>query len=128
MLRQDLETHTESCSVAQFEHNPSPCSVYIYLITIRVPNTGRKAYKEACAQLGIIPVSFVLEHITEEEVNIKHHGLGPSGAKAIAIALMRNTTTTKVNLMDCAIGELGKCYGDHDYIEFRSYAKMAAAN
>lgn len=70
--------------------------------------TGRKAYRDACKQLGIVPVSFVLEHITDEALDIKHHGLGPSGAKAVAIALMNNTTTTKVNLCDCAIGKYWK--------------------
>jgi len=69
---------------------------------------GRKAYRDACFQLGIIPVSFVIEHITREEINIKHHGLGPSGAQAIAFALMRNTTTTTLNLRDCAIGKIRK--------------------
>lgn len=67
--------------------------------------TGRKAYRDACTQLGIVPVSFVLEHITDEELDIKHHGLGPSGAKAVATALMNNTNTTKINLCDCAIGK-----------------------
>lgn len=70
--------------------------------------TGRKAYREACKQLGIVPVSFVLEHITDEELDIKHHGLGPSGAKAVASALMNNTTTTKINFCDCAVGKY-KC-------------------
>lgn len=69
--------------------------------------TGRKAYQDACSQLGIIPVSFVIEHITREKIDIKHHGLGPSGARAIAFALMRNTTTTAVNLRDCSIGSEG---------------------
>ncbi|KAL9985644.1 hypothetical protein ACROYT_G008067 [Oculina patagonica] len=72
--------------------------------------TGRKAYRDACSQLGIIPVSFVIEHITREEINIKHHGLGPSGAQAIAFALMRNTTTTTLNLRDCAIGPDGSLF------------------
>ena len=66
---------------------------------------GRKAYRDACSQLGIIPVSFVLEHITREQIDIKHHGLGPTGARAIAFALMRNTTTTTLNLQDCAVGK-----------------------
>lgn len=69
--------------------------------------TGRKAYRDACSQLGIIPVSFVLEHITREQIDIKHHGLGPTGARAIAFALMRNTTTTTLNLQDCAVGSEG---------------------
>ena len=75
-------------------------------ISIPLRLLGRKAYRDACSQLGIIPVSFVIEHITREEINIKHHGLGPTGAQAIAAALMRNTTTTKLNLRDCAIGEM----------------------
>lgn len=75
---------------------------YFKFLTIAL---GRKAYLDACSQLGIIPVSFVVEHITREQIDIKHHGLGPSGARAIAFALTRNTTTTTLNLQDCGVGK-----------------------
>ena len=80
------------------------------ILPILLQFSGRKAYRDACSQLGIIPVSFVIEHITREEINIKHHGLGPSGAQAISFALMRNTTTTTLNLQDCAIGKKWKLF------------------
>ncbi|EDO31006.1 predicted protein [Nematostella vectensis] len=69
--------------------------------------TGCKAYREACLELGIVPVSFIMEHITTKAVDIKHHGLGPSGAKAIVTALMNNTTIASLNIRDCGIGSDG---------------------
>lgn len=50
--------------------------------------SGRNIYKEACRLNGVIPVSYFLRNITESELIMKHHGLGPAGTKAIAIALV----------------------------------------
>ncbi|XP_033123315.1 leucine-rich repeat-containing protein 74B-like isoform X2 [Anneissia japonica] len=62
--------------------------------------SGRTTYIEACRINGVIPVSYVLRHITDAELTMKHHGLGPAGAKALAIALVSNTTISKLNLGD----------------------------
>ncbi|XP_071849464.1 uncharacterized protein [Apostichopus japonicus] len=62
--------------------------------------SGRNIYKEACRLNGVIPVSYFLRNITESELIMKHHGLGPAGTKAIAIALVGNTTIVKLNLSD----------------------------
>lgn len=103
------------------QHRPILKHKRASILPILLQFLGRKAYRDACSQLGIIPVSFVIEHITREEINIKHHGLGPSGAQAIAFALMRNTTTTTLNLRDCAIGKnrngLYMCYDDITALE-----------
>ena len=50
--------------------------------------TGRATYLQACRDSGVIPVSYFHRNMQEPEVDIKHHGLGPMGAKAIAIALV----------------------------------------
>ena len=52
--------------------------------------TGCKDYFKICNALGIIPVSSFVKALREgkSEVLLKHHGLGPKGAKAIAVALM----------------------------------------
>ena len=50
--------------------------------------TGRTTYVQACRDSNVVPVSFFLRNMQEPEVDIKHHGLGPMGAKAIAIALV----------------------------------------
>uniref|UniRef100_H2Z4D9 Uncharacterized protein n=1 Tax=Ciona savignyi TaxID=51511 RepID=H2Z4D9_CIOSA len=44
--------------------------------------TGKTTYKEACKQFGVIPVSYFLRHMQEQELIMRHHGLGPAGAKA----------------------------------------------
>ncbi|XP_070572945.1 leucine-rich repeat-containing protein 74B-like isoform X2 [Ptychodera flava] len=62
--------------------------------------SGRTTYKEACKMNGVVPVSYFLRHITDAELTMMHHGLGPAGAKAIAITLVANTTILKLNLSD----------------------------
>lgn len=43
---------------------------------------------EACKLLGVAPVSYFLRNMEESYMNLNHHGLGPNGTKAIAIALV----------------------------------------
>lgn len=50
--------------------------------------TGRATYLQACRDSGVIPVSYFHRNLQEADIDIKHHGLGPMGAKAIAIALV----------------------------------------
>lgn len=38
--------------------------------------------------MGVVPVSYFLRNMEESYVNLNHHGLGPNGTKAIAIALV----------------------------------------
>nr|XP_023483926.1 leucine-rich repeat-containing protein 74A isoform X4 [Equus caballus] len=59
--------------------------------------TGQKElYLEACKLVGVVPVSYFIRNMEESYVNLNHHGLGPRGTKAIAIAL--------VNLSDNDLG------------------------
>ena len=50
--------------------------------------TGRATYLQACRDSGVIPVSFFHRNLQQADIDIKHHGLGPMGAKAIAVALV----------------------------------------
>lgn len=50
--------------------------------------TGRRLYLSACWSIDVTPVSYFLRHIEDKEMILRHHGLGPKGAKAIAIALV----------------------------------------
>ena len=50
--------------------------------------TGKTTYLQACRDSGVIPVSFFVRNMQHAEIDIKHHGLGPMGAKAIAVALV----------------------------------------
>lgn len=46
--------------------------------------SGIKGYIRECNKLGVIPVSYFEKHIEDRAFVMKHHGLGPLGAKAIA--------------------------------------------
>ncbi|XP_074146041.1 leucine-rich repeat-containing protein 74A [Sminthopsis crassicaudata] len=70
--------------------------------------TGQEdLYLEACKLVGVIPVSYFIRNMEETHVNLNHHGLGPKGIKAIAIALVSNTTITRLELEDNWILEEG---------------------
>lgn len=51
--------------------------------------TGGAAYRKCCKMLGIIPVSHLLRDLLNKEtsISLRHHGLGPKGAKAVSAAL-----------------------------------------
>ena len=38
--------------------------------------------------MGVVPVSYFIRNMEESYINLNHHGLGPNGTKAIAIALV----------------------------------------
>ncbi|KXJ17393.1 Leucine-rich repeat-containing protein 74A [Exaiptasia diaphana] len=69
--------------------------------------TGRKMYLRACDKLGTVPASYFVRHMTEPEMTMMHHGLGPAGVEAISLALIYNTTITSLNIRDNGIGEAG---------------------
>mgnify|MGYP001795140951 CR=1 FL=1 len=50
--------------------------------------TGKTAYIQACIQSKVVPASCFLRNMQASEVNFKHHGLGPLGTKALAVALV----------------------------------------
>ncbi|XP_036887231.1 leucine-rich repeat-containing protein 74A [Sturnira hondurensis] len=67
----------------------------------------RELYTEACKLVGVVPVSYFLQNMDEAFLNLNHHGLGPNGTKAIAIALVSNTTVISLELEDNCIMEEG---------------------
>ncbi|XP_015413566.1 PREDICTED: leucine-rich repeat-containing protein 74A isoform X1 [Myotis davidii] len=70
--------------------------------------TGQKElYMEACKLVGVVPVSYFIRNMEESYMNLNHHGLGPHGTKAIAIALVSNTTLITLELADNSIMEDG---------------------
>ncbi|XP_075470808.1 leucine-rich repeat-containing protein 74A [Ascaphus truei] len=60
----------------------------------------RELYLQACQQAGVVPVSYFLRHMDETHMKLNHHGLGPRGARAIAVALVSNTSVTHLHLED----------------------------
>ncbi|XP_007530216.2 leucine-rich repeat-containing protein 74A isoform X2 [Erinaceus europaeus] len=70
--------------------------------------TGQQEmYLEACRLVGVVPVSHFLRNMDEAYVNLNHHGLGPNGIKAIAIALVSNTTVITLEVADNNILDKG---------------------
>ncbi|PKU41738.1 leucine-rich repeat-containing protein 74 [Limosa lapponica baueri] len=72
--------------------------------------TGTELYLEACRLMELVPVSHFIQNLTKPYINLNHHGLGPKGVKAIAIALVSNTTVTHLELADnCILAEGAMC-------------------
>uniref|UniRef100_A0A8C2U7E5 Leucine rich repeat containing 74A n=1 Tax=Coturnix japonica TaxID=93934 RepID=A0A8C2U7E5_COTJA len=61
---------------------------------------GADLYLEACRLMEVVPVSYFAQNLSEPYINLNHHGLGPKGAKAIAIALVSNAAVTHLELED----------------------------
>lgn len=52
---------------------------------------GAELYLEACRLMEVVPVSHFARNLAKSYINLNHHGLGPKGVKAIAIALVVST-------------------------------------
>ncbi|KAK2157190.1 hypothetical protein LSH36_196g06025 [Paralvinella palmiformis] len=61
--------------------------------------TGQLAYENACAKFHALPISSFHRKLAEAtSIDIKHYGVGPKGAKAIAIPMVINSRVTALNL------------------------------
>ncbi|XP_005742884.1 leucine-rich repeat-containing protein 74A [Pundamilia nyererei] len=47
-----------------------------------------EVYMQACKLVGVVPVSYFIRNLDSPAVTLSHHGLGPLGCKALAIALV----------------------------------------
>lgn len=83
-------------------------------------------YANACKNLGIIPVSYFAQRTHSEEVIMRHHGLGPKGAQAIAEELEENVDIVHLDLSDNYIASggfyFGKALKDNSTITFLNLA------
>nr|XP_023850765.1 leucine-rich repeat-containing protein 74A-like [Salvelinus alpinus] len=57
-------------------------------------------YLQACKLVGVVPVSYFLRNLGTSTMNLNHHGLGPPGGKALAIALVTDMHITNLELAD----------------------------
>ena len=55
-------------------------------------------YLLACELYDVVPCSYFLKHMHDQEVILRHYGLGNLGAKAIAFALRDNMSTLTLDL------------------------------
>ena len=49
--------------------------------------SGRAQYDKICERMGLVPVSYFMRHILDNEIVMRWHGLGAAAAKAIALVL-----------------------------------------
>ncbi|TNM89341.1 hypothetical protein fugu_003575 [Takifugu bimaculatus] len=61
---------------------------------------GQKSYRRACEKFRVVPSSAFLRQIQSSEMLLMHRSLGPQGTKALAVALVTNTSVLKLNLRD----------------------------
>ncbi|XP_071335276.1 leucine-rich repeat-containing protein 74A-like isoform X2 [Trachinotus anak] len=69
-----------------------------------------EVYLRACRRTGTTPISSFLRHLGEANLNLNHYGVGPLGAKALAIALQNNNCITNLELEDCLLKVEGTRY------------------
>ena len=50
-------------------------------------SSGKQEYLTRCTELKIVPVAMFIAKLECEHVSVRHHGLGPKGAQAVAAAL-----------------------------------------
>ncbi|XP_009291611.2 leucine-rich repeat-containing protein 74A [Danio rerio] len=67
---------------------------------IRKDLSTEKLYLQACKLVGVIPVRYFIRNLGCATINLNHHGLGPLGGKALAIALVTDMHTTTLELAD----------------------------
>lgn len=89
--------------------------------------TGKSNYLKICQQYGIVPISYFVRHIVDNEITMRYHGLSPTAAKAIALVLRNNISLEKLNLDGNWIGsEGGECMArmleENEYITELSLA------
>lgn len=70
-------------------------------------HSGRTTYLQACKKMGVIPVSYFLRHMHDKQLDMRHHGLGSSGMRAVATAMVTNTSILTLDLSDNYLGSEG---------------------
>ncbi|XP_063078901.1 leucine-rich repeat-containing protein 74A-like [Engraulis encrasicolus] len=88
----------------------------------RLVVTATDLYLQACQIVGVIPATYYLRHLDQPTLNMNHHGLGPKGTKALAIALVSDINITDLELEDNGIlaegvGYLAEMMKENFYIQ-----------
>ncbi|RXN22818.1 leucine-rich repeat-containing 74A [Labeo rohita] len=77
---------------------------------IRKDLSTEELYLQACKLVGVVPARYFLRNLGSATINLNHHGLGPLGAKALAIALVTDMHTTTLELADNFLSAEGARY------------------
>ncbi|WAR18832.1 LR74A-like protein [Mya arenaria] len=99
----------------------------------------QQTYVNQCNETGVIPVSYFLRHITNTTFRMRHHGLGPLGAKAITISLKVSTwleiicRSERNNLLDSGASSICEMlqkntFLKHLYLANNKFEEQAAHN
>ncbi|XP_060918902.1 leucine-rich repeat-containing protein 74A [Labrus mixtus] len=88
------ETDLESDEKEESHNKASICEVYL----------------QACKLVGVVPVSYFIRNINSSTMTLSHHGLGPLGCKALAIALVTDMNINTLELADNHIQAEGAKY------------------
>ncbi|XP_052213917.1 leucine-rich repeat-containing protein 74B-like isoform X2 [Dreissena polymorpha] len=62
--------------------------------------TGTVMYMDQCETQGLVPVSYLRRHLGDRNLRMRHHYVGGSGTKPIAVALLKNTVTEALDISD----------------------------
>uniref|UniRef100_A0A8C2ZT82 Leucine rich repeat containing 74A n=1 Tax=Cyclopterus lumpus TaxID=8103 RepID=A0A8C2ZT82_CYCLU len=69
-----------------------------------------EVYLQACKLVGVVPVSYFIRNYDSTTITLNHHGLGPLGCKALAIALVADMHINTLELADNHIQAEGAKY------------------
>ncbi|XP_023272978.1 leucine-rich repeat-containing protein 74A [Seriola lalandi dorsalis] len=69
-----------------------------------------EVYLQACKLVGVVPVSYFIRNLDCTIMTLTHHGLGPLGCKALAIALVSDMHINTLELADNHIQAEGAKY------------------
>ncbi|XP_070699047.1 leucine-rich repeat-containing protein 74A [Pempheris klunzingeri] len=69
-----------------------------------------EVYRQACRLVGVVPVSYFIRNLESTTMTLSHHGLGPLGCKALAIALVTDMHINTLELADNGIQAEGAKY------------------
>ncbi|XP_041669160.1 leucine-rich repeat-containing protein 74A [Cheilinus undulatus] len=69
-----------------------------------------EVYLQACKLVGVVPVSYFIRNINSPTMMLNHHGLGPLGCKALAIALVTDMNINTLELADNNVQAEGAKY------------------
>ncbi|KAM3595434.1 uncharacterized protein V6R79_023496 [Siganus canaliculatus] len=67
-------------------------------------------YLQACKMEGVVPVSYFIRNLESTVMTLSHHGLGPLGCKALAVALVSAVHINTLELADNDIQAEGAKY------------------
>uniref|UniRef100_A0A8C1ZCP1 Leucine rich repeat containing 74A n=1 Tax=Cyprinus carpio TaxID=7962 RepID=A0A8C1ZCP1_CYPCA len=82
--------------ILEDEGDTEPDAQVSELKLIREDLSTEELYLQACKLVGVVPVRYFLRNLGSAAINLNHHGLGPLGAKALAIALVVRLTVSDV--------------------------------